>query len=98
MHVRRHTFSQCMAAKVKARSQGYHMERRIYMRLLHLLRTDHVSPNKLVDIVEVPGFRDSAVVIAIWQLLPHHDLGLAQAEELLHVAGPVALLACASAR
>ena len=77
----------------KARSRGYHMERRIYIRLLHLLRTDHVSPYKFVDIVEVPGLRDSAVVIAVWQLFPHHDLGLAQAEELLHVAWSVDTLA-----
>jgi len=63
---------------------------------IHLLRTDHVSPNKLVDIVEVPGFRDSAVVIAVRQLFPHHDLGFAQAEELLHVAWSVASLAFVS--
>lgn len=51
---------------VKARSRGYHMDRRIYIRLLHLLRTDHVSPDKFIDVVEVPGFRDSTVVIAVW--------------------------------
>jgi len=78
----------------KISMRGYHIEKRIYIHALHLLRTDHVSPDELVDVVEVPGFRDSAVVIAVRQLLPHHDLGLAQTEELLHVAWSIVSSVC----
>jgi hypothetical protein len=52
---------------------------------LHLLRTDHMTPDELVDIVEVAGFGYGAVVVAIRQFFPHDDLGLAQPEQLLHV-------------
>ena len=79
---------------MKARSQGYHIEGQFIQ--VHLLSTDHVSPNELVNIVEVPGFRDSAVVIAVRQLFPHDDFGLAQSEELLHVTWSVVLLASES--
>jgi hypothetical protein len=52
---------------------------------LHLLRTDHMTPDELVDVVEVAGFGYGAVVVAVRQFFPHDDLGLAQPEQLLHV-------------
>lgn len=62
MHVHRHTFKSLGKSSMVRVSYG----RANLCNCTHLLRTDHVSPNKLVDIVEVPGFRDSAVVIAVW--------------------------------
>lgn len=44
-----------------------------------------MSPDELVDVVEVTRFCHGAVVVAVRQLFPHYDLGLAQPEQLLHV-------------
>lgn len=44
-----------------------------------------MAPNELVDMVEVSGFRHCAVVVTVRQFFPHYDLGLAEAEQLLHV-------------
>jgi hypothetical protein len=44
-----------------------------------------MTPDELVNIVEVAGFGYSAVVVAVRQFLPHDDLGFTQPEQLFHV-------------
>jgi hypothetical protein len=44
-----------------------------------------MTPDELVDVVEVAGFGYGTVVVAIRQFFPHDDLRFAKPEQLLHV-------------
>jgi hypothetical protein len=80
--VRRHTSASVYTLDISIARVSYENKEAIQ---LHLLRTDHMTPNELVDVVEIAGFGYGAVVIAVRQFFPHDDLGLAQPEQLLHV-------------
>jgi hypothetical protein len=41
------------------------------------LTIEHISPNELVNVVEVARFRHAAVVVSVGQFLPNDGLGFA---------------------
>lgn len=67
------------------------------IRILHLFHmsrpssflgvsANNVTPDKLVNVVEIASLGHRTVVVTIRHFLPHNRLGLAQPEELLHMA------------